>query len=79
MRQKTQTRRHSALEALTNVAVGYGVAVTAQIIIFPLYGLVIPLHDNLTMGGIFTVISLIRSYALRRLFNRWHQVKGLWK
>lgn len=30
------------------------------------------LADNLAIGGYFTVISLVRSYAVRRLFNRLH-------
>ena len=67
-----QSRKHSAVEAVSNVVIGYGVAVLAQIAIFPLFGLYVPLSDNLLMGAFFTVVSLIRSYALRRLFNRWH-------
>lgn len=64
-----QSRRMSFLESLTNVAVGYGVAVTAQIAVFPLFGLHVPLADNLMIGAIFTVISILRSYSLRRLFE----------
>lgn len=66
----TQSRHHSLLESICNVIVGYGVAVTAQVVIFPWFGVYVPLSDNLAMGGMFTGISLIRSYALRRLFNR---------
>jgi hypothetical protein len=65
----TQTRRGSAVEAATNVAVGYGIAVASQIMIFPLFGIRVPVSDNLLIGLWFMVISLIRSYALRRFFN----------
>lgn len=68
----SQTRKHSAVEAVSNVVIGYGVAILAQIVIFPLFGLYVPLNDNLLMGAFFTLVSLIRSYVLRRLFNRWH-------
>ena len=34
-----QSRRMSLLESLTNVAIGYGVAVATQIAVFPLFGL----------------------------------------
>ena len=64
-----QTRLNSAFEAMVNVAIGYGVAVASQIAIFPLFGVHLPLADNLAIGAFFTVISLARSYAVRRLFN----------
>ncbi len=64
-----QSRRMSLLESLTNVAIGYGVAVTTQIIVFPLFGLEVSLSDNLAIGGLFTVVSIVRSYAVRRLFE----------
>jgi hypothetical protein len=49
--------------------VGYAVAVLTQVMAFPLFGLHATLSDNLLIGGIFTCASLVRSYALRRLFN----------
>lgn len=65
-----QTKTRSALESLLNVAIGYLVAVGSQIIIFPLFDIHIPLTDNFIIGFYFTVISIIRSYTLRRWFNR---------
>lgn len=65
----SQTRAHSALEAVANVAVGYGVAVGSQIAILPLFGVHLPLADNLLIGVYFTAISLARSYVVRRVFN----------
>ena len=66
----TQTRTMSAVESIANVAVGYGVAVATQAVVFPLFGLHASLADNLAIGAVFTVVSLARSYLLRRLFNR---------
>lgn len=66
-----QSRRMSLIEAVTNVAVGYVLAVTTQIVVFPWFGLHPSLGENLALGGIFVCISLLRSYALRRLFERW--------
>lgn len=60
----------SALEAVANVALGYWIAIAAQMAIFPLFGVNLPLGDNLLIGLLFTVVSLVRGYALRRLFNR---------
>jgi hypothetical protein len=69
----TQSRRMSLIEAVTNVAVGYALAVVMQIVVFPWFDLHPSLGENLALGGIFTAISLIRGYALRRLFERWRQ------
>jgi hypothetical protein len=64
-----QTRLMSLVEAVANVVVGYGVAVVTQILIFPVFGLHTTLAQNLQMGAVFTVVSIARSYALRRLFE----------
>jgi len=66
-----QLKRHSLLESVINVAVGYGVALLSQIVIFPLYGMEVSLSANIQIGVWFTVISIIRSYLLRRCFNKW--------
>lgn len=66
----TQTRIGSAVEAVANVLIGYGIAVTTQALVFPLFGLNAGVGDHLAIGLIFTVVSLARSYCLRRLFNR---------
>jgi hypothetical protein len=65
-----QSRAMSLIEAVANVAVGYAVAVATQIAVFPLFGLAVSLGDNLTIGCIFTIVSLIRGYLLLRLFKR---------
>ena len=64
-----QSRAMSLVEAVANVVVGYGVAVVTQILILPVFGLQTTLAQNLKMGAVFTIVSLGRSYALRRLFE----------
>jgi len=66
----SQTRAHSALEAVANVAVGYGVAVATQAAVFPLFGLHASAGEHMAITGIFTAVSFVRSYALRRAFER---------
>jgi hypothetical protein len=63
-----QSRKMSLIEAVTNVAVGYGVAVVTQIIVFPWFGLEAALGEHMAIGMAFVVVSLARSYLLRRLF-----------
>jgi hypothetical protein len=64
-----QSRLMSFAEAVANVAVGYGVAVVTQILIFPVFGLHTTLAQNLQMGAAFTGISIVRSFLLRRAFE----------
>ncbi len=64
-----QSRLMSLVESATNVIVGYGVAVVTQILVFPVFGLHTTLGQNLAMGGVFTIVSLARSFLLRRLFE----------
>ncbi len=64
-----QSRLMSLVEALASVAVGYGVAVVTQMLVFPLFGLETTLQANLAIGLIFTAVSLVRSYLLRRAFE----------
>ena len=65
-----QSRLMSLIEAATNIVVGYGLAVLTQVLVFPLFGLSVSLGENLSIGAVFTVVSLVRSFALRRIFNR---------
>ena len=66
----SQSRRMSLLEAVSNVAVGYAVAVATQFLVFPAFGLRVGFAENLGIGLIFTAVSLARSYVLRRVFDR---------
>ena len=65
-----QTRLGSITEAVVNVLIGYWVAIAAQTLIFPLFGVHLLARDHLLIGALFTVVSIVRSYALRRVFNR---------
>ena len=64
-----QSRWMSLVEAATNIVVGFGLAVLTQVLVFPLFGLSVSLGENLGIGAVFTVVSLVRSFVLRRVFN----------
>lgn len=70
-----QTKRQSLFESFINILIGYGVAVVSQILIYPFFDFHPPLEENLWIAGLFTVISFIRSYFVRRLFNWWHHLR----
>ena len=64
-----QSRLMSLVEAGTNVAVGLLVAVTTHIVVFPMLGLQASIGQNRRIALVFTAVSIVRSYALRRLFD----------
>ena len=66
----------SLIEAAANVIVGYVLAVLMQVAAFPLFGIEVSLLGNLALGAFFTAASLVRSYALRRLFEALREQIG---
>jgi len=64
-----QTRTMSLIEVCLNIGSGYLIALATASIVFPLFGLEASLSDNLAIVAIFTVVSIVRSYAWRRVFN----------
>lgn len=64
-----QSRVMSLVEAIANVLVGFVLAVLTQITLFPMLELQVSVADNLLIGMIFTAVSIVRSFALRRLFE----------
>lgn len=65
-----QKKSHSALEALFNTLIGFGVSMIANLLVLPCFGLKVTVSSAFWIGVIFTGISIVRSYVLRRLFNR---------
>src|SRR3954469_20288051 len=66
---RKQSRVMSLVEAVTNVVVGFLLALFTQFAVFPLFGLVVSTADNLLISGIFTAVSIVRGYTLRRVFE----------
>lgn len=65
-----QSKKQSFKESVVNVAVGYAVALISQLIVFPIVGVQSTLTQNIKISLYFTIISLIRSYLIRRYFNK---------
>jgi hypothetical protein len=70
----SQSRKMSLMETVTSTIIGFIIAIASQYVIFPLFGIYVPLHAHLVMGLFFTVVSIIRGYFVRRLFNSFKEV-----
>lgn len=64
-----QTKKGSATEALLNTSIGWIINYGANLIVLPLFGFPVTMLQAFWMGIIFTVISIVRGYVLRRWFN----------
>jgi len=67
-----QKKLHSFSEACVNTFVGFGISLVAQLFVFPLLGIYITYTQNLQIALIFTALSILRNYILRRIFNYIH-------
>jgi hypothetical protein len=66
----SQTKWGSVAETAANLAVGYSINFTANLVILPLFGFhTLTVAKNLEIGVLFTFISIARQYVLRRWFN----------
>lgn len=66
----SQSRALSAAEAAMNVVVGWVVALGTQLALFPIVGLQASVPQHVALSVTFTLVSFLRSYALRRVFEK---------
>jgi hypothetical protein len=64
-----QTLSASLMEALVGIATSFALSLMLQTAMFPNLGLVVDATENLTIAGAFTLLSVLRSFIVRRLFN----------
>lgn len=64
-----QTKKQSMIESLTSTTIGIIIGIVLNLTILPIFGYPVSLSDSLWISVIFTVISIIRSYVIRRFFN----------
>ncbi len=57
------------IETLTNVGIGWFISFIANMLVLPLFGYNINLTDGVLISIIFTIISIVRGYVVRRWFN----------
>lgn len=68
-----QSKKHSIFESIANTIIGLVVSYLVQLLVFPLYGIQVSHSTNIQITLIFFIVSFIRSYFLRRAFNKLHK------
>ena len=64
-----QTKKQSLIESLTSTTIGIIIGIVLNLTILPIFGYPVSVVDSLWISVIFTVVSIIRSYIIRRWFN----------
>lgn len=72
-----QTKKQSFVEVVISTFIGMLVSLLAQLTIYPLYEMELKLSQNIQITIIFTVVSILRSYFVRRFFNKKHKTSHL--
>ena len=75
-----QTRIDSFMESVTNTAIGFVLSFIVWHFTAVLFGIPMSVSTNLQITGIFTAVSIVRQYVLRRIFDGrtpWQSLKGL--
>jgi hypothetical protein len=67
-----QSRRQSLIETIVHIIAGFLTRFLVQVMLFPVLGIVLPAGENLAIAGVFTAVSLGRTYIIRRVFNFLH-------
>ncbi len=65
----SQSRSMSAIETVASTFLGLSVAYLTQVLVFPMFGIVISHSSHAAIVAIFTGVSLVRSFLIRRFFN----------
>lgn len=68
-----QSRIQSFIEDWSNTIIGYFINLAVQLVVYPFYGATFTFGQNIQIGLIFMVVSIARSYLLRRAFNALHR------
>jgi len=73
MKHPGQSRTASLIEAALNVCSGFFVSLLVwSFVVVPVWNLNVTPAANLQITLLFTVVSVIRSYIWRRIFNALH-------
>lgn len=66
----SQTKKGSLIESVIQTVIGAAIGLLTQLAVFPLFDMNVNFADQLWILLIFTVVGTIRSYIVRRMFNR---------
>jgi uncharacterized protein YacL len=64
-----QTKKHSAIESITNVVIGLITSFLIQLVLYPIMNIPVTFSQNIIITFVFFIVSFVRGYLIRRFFN----------
>ena len=74
-----QSKKDSLIESLTSTTIGVIIGILLNLTILPVFGYPVSLSDSLLISIIFTIVSVVRSYIIRRWFNSKEKTNEVFK
>jgi uncharacterized protein YacL len=65
-----QSKKYSIIESVANTLIGLVTSFIIQLIIYPLLDIPVSIGQNIIITFVFLIVSIIRGYLIRRLFNK---------
>ena len=65
-----QSKLDSLIEAVLSTFLGFVISFISQLVFFPIVGIEVTLAQNFILTVLFTLVSIIRTYIVRRYFNK---------
>ena len=65
-----QTKRKSLIESVVQTIIGLGTSILIQIVLYPIMGIPVTFSQNLIITLVFFIVSIIRGYFVRRIFEK---------
>lgn len=65
-----QSKNKSLVETITQTFIGLIVSILIQRILFPIMDIPVNFGQNIIITIVFTAVSIIRGYVIRRIFNK---------
>lgn len=65
-----QTKKNSLIESIAQTIIGLITSILIQIVLYPALGIPVTFGQNLIITAVFFIVSIIRGYAIRRLFDK---------
>ena len=65
-----QSKNKSLIESVIQTVIGLVTSVLIQVILYPIMGIPVTFFQNIIITLVFFVVSIVRGYFVRRIFNK---------
>ena len=65
-----QNKKQSLIESIAQTIIGLGTSIIIQVVLYPILGIPVSFTQNLIITAVFFVVSIVRGYIVRRIFNK---------